>query len=42
MVKTRNRLIAFGIALLALIAAALFVIPQKTASAAGWDGSTAA
>ena len=42
MAKTRNRLIAFGIALLALIAAALFIIPQKTASAAGWDGTTVA
>ena len=36
MAKTRNRLISVGIALLALIAAALFVIPQKTASAETW------
>lgn len=43
MAKTRNRLISVGIALLLLIAAALFVIPQKTASAAPFssgDGSS--
>lgn len=37
MTKKRNRLISVGIALLVLIAAALFVIPQKTASAAWID-----
>ena len=42
MTKTRNRLISVGIALLLLIAAAVFVIPQKTASAAtDWDGTVA-
>ena len=41
MTKTRNRLISVGIALLLLIAAAVFVIPQKTASAAAvWDGTS--
>jgi len=41
MTKTRNRLISVGIALLLLIAAAVFVIPQKTASAATvWDGTS--
>ncbi len=38
MTKTRNRLISVGIALLLLIAAAVFVIPQKTASAAAFSG----
>ncbi len=37
MTKKRNRLISVGIAMLVLIAAALFVIPQKTASAAWID-----
>lgn len=42
MTKTRNSLISVGIALLLLIAAAVFVIPQKTASAATvWDGTVA-
>ncbi len=40
MTKKRNRLISVGIALLVLIAAALFVIPQKTASAAWIDEAT--
>ncbi len=41
MTKTRNRLISVGIALLVLIAAALLIIPQETASAAAaWDGTT--
>lgn len=38
MTKTRNSLISVGIALLLLIAAAVFVIPQKTASAASFSG----
>ncbi len=43
MTKTRNRLISVGIALLVLIAAAVFIIPTTTASAAGevWDGKAA-
>ena len=39
MTKTRNRLISVGIALLVLIAAALFIIPQKTAGAESWIDS---
>ena len=39
MTKTKNRLISVGIALLVLIAAALFIIPQKTASAESWIDS---
>ena len=42
MTKTRNRLISVGIALLVLIAAAVFIIPTTTASAvAVWDGTIA-
>ncbi len=40
MTKTRNRLISVGIALLLLIAVAVFIIPQETANAA-WDGNAA-
>lgn len=39
MTKTKNRLISVGIALLVLIAAALFIIPQKTAGAETWIDS---
>ena len=41
MTKTRNRLISAGIALLLIIAAALFIIPQKTAGAETWIESAA-
>ena len=42
MIKTRNRLISVGIALLLFIAAAVFIIPTATASAEGvWDGTVA-
>lgn len=41
MTKTRNRLISVGIALLLIIAAVLFIIPQKTAGAETWIESAA-
>ena len=42
MLKTRNRLIAVGIALLLIIAAAVFILPAKSANAdTSWDGSIA-
>ncbi len=41
MTKNRNRLISVGIALLLFIAAALFIIPQKTAGAETWIESAA-
>ena len=41
MTKTRNRLISVGIALLLIIAAVLFSIPQKTAGAETWIESAA-
>ena len=41
MTKTRNRLIAVGIALLLIIAAAVFIFPAKSANAEdAWDGIT--
>lgn len=41
MTKPRNRLISVGIALLLIIAAVLFIIPQKTAGAETWIESAA-
>lgn len=41
MTKTRNRLISVGIALLLIIAAVLFIVPQKTAGAETWIESAA-
>ena len=41
MTKKRNRLIAVGIALLLIIAAAVFIFPAISANAEAWDGTTA-